>query len=402
MRKALRVRPRRHSGSRPGHPVVRALAYTAAAIVGFGGIGAYEYVQTAFDRVHTEDIDSLLVGNRPEVPQAPPDGSKGEPLNILLLGSDTRTGANAAIGHANAGMRADTTIVMHISADRTRVEFVSIPRDSWVKISDCRLFDGTVVRGGWTTKFNAAFANGAKHGNVAEAAACTQKTFEDLSGLYIHYYAVVDFVGFKNMVDSLGGVPMCVPGRIVSAESGLNVKPGPQVFDGRTAIAWARTRKVEVGKEFYNGTDIKRMAAQQELMSHMIETVLSKNILWDAGQIRDFVTSAADSLTVSPRLADANYVIGLAWSLRHIDPDNIIFTTIPFDWTPDGNNVVWNRRGYLLLKKLKNDEPIHGTSVKDASFATTVTAPSPTTTLSPGAPTPDAEPSVDPLGACKA
>ena len=398
MKNALRVRPRRHAGRRPGHPIVRALAYTAAAIVGFGGIGAYEYVQTAFDRVHTENIEPLL-GDRPTVPEAPQDGSKGEPINILLLGSDTRTGANAAIGGANDGMRADTTILMHVSADRSRVEFVSIPRDSWVRISDCTLFDGTVVRGR-TTKFNAAFANGARHGNVAEAVACTQKTFEDLSGLYVHYYAVVDFVGFEGMVNALGGVPMCVPGRIVSAEAGLNVYPGPQIFDGATAIAWARTRKVEVGKQFYNGTDIKRMAAQQVLMSHMVETVLSKNILWDANQIRDFVTAAADSLTVSPRLAQADYVIGLAWSLRHIDPNNIVFTTIPFKWTPDGNNVVWNDAGYAMLADLKNDRPIAGTSVVQASFATTVTAPAPSASLTPGQPTPAVEPSIDPLGAC--
>ncbi len=261
-----------------------------------------------------------------------------------MLGSDSRAGANAKIGGANEGMRADTTIIMHISADRQRVEFVSIPRDSWVKISDCTLLDGTVVKGR-TTKFNAAFANGARHNNLAEAVACTQNTLEDLTGVYIHYYAVIDFIGFQTMVNSLGGVPMCVPGRIVSAESGLNVKAGPQIFSGWTALAWARTRKVEVGKEYYNGTDIKRMAAQQVLLAHMFETLLSKNILWDSNQIRDFVTAAADSVTVSPRLADPDFVFGLAWSLRHIDPANIVFTTIPFDWTPDGNNVVWNADG---------------------------------------------------------
>ncbi len=377
---------------------MRAAAYVAAALIGLGGIGAYEYVQTAFDRLSTGNIEPLL-GNRPTPPAAPPDGSKGEPINILLLGSDSRSGGNASIGGSNAGMRADTTMLMHISADRTRVEFISIPRDSWVKISDCKLFDGTIVKGR-TTKFNAAFANGARHNNIAEAVACTQKTFEDLSGVYIDYYAVVDFRGFQHMVDSIGGVPMCVPGRIISKESGLNVYPGPQTFNGWTAVAWARTRKVEVGKKYYNGTDIKRMAAQQVLMSHMIETLLSKNILWDAGQIRDFVTSAADSLTVSPRLADAKYVIGLAWSLRHISSDNIVFTTIPFDWTPDGNNVVWNASGRAMLKNIRADQPISGRSIADASYATTVT-PSSTTTPSPGVTLPTPEPSIDFLGSCK-
>jgi LCP family protein required for cell wall assembly len=391
----LRVRPRRHSTRGPGHPIVRVLAYLAAAVVGFAGVGTYEYIQSAFDRVHTTDVFPILHGDRPIVP--PTDASKGQPINVLLMGSDSRAGANAAIGGANAGMRSDTAIIMHISADRTRIEFVSIPRDSWVKISDCTLFDGTVVKG-TTTKFNAAFANGARNNNPAEAAACAIDTIEDLTKIFIDEYVVIDFVGLEQMVDALGGVPMCVPGRIVGWDSGLDVYPGPQIFDGKTAIEWARTRKAYVGKQYYDGTDIKRMKAQQVLMAHMIETALSKNLLRNGGQIRDFITAGASSLTVSPRLGDPQFVIGLAFSLRKISPDNIVFTTIPFDWTPDGNNVTWNAQGYALLDDIRNDRPIAGTSVADASFAAAVTGPSASTSLSPGQ---TAAPSIDPLGACK-
>ncbi len=179
----------------------------------------------------------------------------------------------------------------------------------------------------------------------------------------------------------------------------LNLYPGPQIFDGRTAIEWARTRKARVGKEFYDGTDVKRMRAQQVLMSHMVETALSKNLLWDAGQIRDFITAGAESLTVSPNLAKPEYVIGLAWSLRHVDPSSIVFTTIPFKWTPDGNNLAWTPSSYALLDSLRADQPISGMSVTDASFAAPVAAPSPSGTPVPGA---SVEPSIDPLGACPA
>ena len=396
MSTAFRLRPRRHSTRGRGHPVVRALAYTAGAIVGFAGVGAYEYVTSTFDRMNKEDVTALLGAERPEVPAAPSDASKGLPLNILLMGSDTRAGANADIGGANEGMRSDTTMILHISADRTRMEFVSIPRDSWVRVSDCTLFDGTVVKGR-TTKFNTAFAHGARNGNPAEAAACTLNTIEDLTDIFIDDYVVVDFVGFEGMVDALGGVPMCVPGRIVGWDSALDVYPGPQVFDGRTAIEWARTRKARVGKEFYDGTDVKRMAAQQMLLSHMVEAALAKNLLWDAGQIRDFVTAGAESLTVSPSLGDPAFVIGLAWSLRHIDPASIVFTTLPFVWTPDGNNLAWTADSYAMLDALRADQPIGGMSVVDASFATTIVAPSESATPGTG---PAVEPSVDPLGAC--
>jgi len=396
VRNVVRLRPRRHAARGPGHPLVRGLAYLAAAIVGFAGVGTYEYVQTAFDRVHKVDVTALLGDQRPAAPVAPIDASKGLPLNILLMGSDSRAGANASIGGTNEGMRSDTTIILHVSADRSRIEFVSIPRDSWVKISDCTLFDGTVVKGR-TTKFNAAFANGAKNNNPAEAAACAVKTIEDLTGLFIDDYVVVDFVGFEKMVDALGGVPMCVPGRIVGWDSTLDVYPGPQIFDGATAIEWARTRKARVGKEFYDGTDVKRMKAQQVLMAHMVETALSKNLLWNAGQIRDFITAGADSLTVSPSLGDPEFVIGLAFSLRHISKDNIVFTTIPFKWTPDGNNLAWTPDSYDMLNAIRADSPISGTSVTEASFAAPVAAPSGSTSASPGA-TP--QPSIDPNGAC--
>ena len=189
MRNVVRLRPRRHAARGPGHPLVRGLAYLAAAIVGFAGVGTYEYVQTAFDRVHKVDVTALLGDQRPAAPVAPIDASKGLPLNILLMGSDSRAGANASIGGTNEGMRSDTTIILHVAADRSRIEFVSIPRDSWVKIPDCTLFDGSTVKG-WTTKFNVAFANGGKNGNPAEAAACVQKTVETLTGIYIHYYEI--------------------------------------------------------------------------------------------------------------------------------------------------------------------------------------------------------------------
>ena len=396
MRNVLHVRPRRHSTRGRGHPVVRALAYTAGAVVAFAGVGAYEYVQSLFDHVETVDVTALLGEERPVVPAAPTDASKGRALNFLVMGSDTRAGANANIGGTNEGMRSDTTMILHVSADRTRIEVVSIPRDSWVKISDCTLFDGTVVKGR-TTKFNTAFANGARNNNPAEAAACTLNTIEDLTNIFIDDYVVVDFVGFAAMVDALGGVPMCVPGRIVGWDSALNVYPGPQIFDGRTAIEWARTRKARVGKEFYDGTDVKRMAAQQVLLSHMVEAALAKDLLWDAGEIRSFVTAGAESLTVSPHLGDPEFVIGLAWSLRHIDPANIVFTTIPFKWTPDGNNLAWTPDSYAILDAIRADQPIAGMSVADASFATTVVAPSPTSSTDGGQ---AVEPTIDPLGAC--
>ncbi len=395
----LRIPPRRHSQRGRGHPVVRVMAYSLAALLGFGGVGGYIYVESLLGHITTIDNEPLLGEVRPVVPKAPDDESKGEAINILLMGSDVRTGANAAIGGSVGGMRNDTTIVMHISADRSRIELMSIPRDSWVRIPDCTLFDGSTVKG-WTTKFNVAFSNGGKDGNPAEAAACVQKTVETLTGIYIHYYAVVDFVGFAAMIDALGGVPMCIPGRIVSGKAALNLQPGRQTLDGRTALAWARLRTAEVGKEWVEGSDLQRIERQQELLAHTAELALSKNLLTDQGQLRNFITAGADSMTTSPRLADAAFLIGLAFSLRHISPDNIVFATVPNKYTPDYLNVTWTPAADAMFADLINDRPIAGASVTDQSDAAPIPSPTVTTVLTPPDGTVDSDPGIDLLGAC--
>lgn len=391
------MEPRRHSLRGRGHPVVRGLSYAVAALLGFVGVGGYLYFESALQHITTVDNVALLGDARPVVPVVPQDASKGEPINILLMGSDSRAGANAAIGGSVGGMRNDTTIVMHISADRTRIEFMSIPRDSWVKIPDCQLFDGSTVKG-WTTKFNVAFANGGKDGNPAEAAACAQKAVETLTGIYIDYYAVVDFVGFAAMVDALGGVPMCIPGHIVSGKAGLDLQPGPQTLNGTQALAWARLRTAEVGKQWVEGSDIQRITRQQELLAHTAELAMSKNVFTNQGQLRKFITAGADSMTTSPRLADPTFLIGLAFSLRKISPDNIVFATVPNKYTADFLNVTWTPAATTMFDDIKNDRPIAGKSVTQQSDA----APAPTpTVLTPTGGAPAPSPSIDLLGACK-
>ncbi len=399
---AMRLSPRRHATRGRGHPGLRFLAYAAAAILGFGSVGSYVYLQSALSQVHTVDVTALLGDQRPVVPVAPTDGAKGEWINILLMGSDSRSGANAGVGGAVGGMRNDTTIIMHISADRSRIEFVSIPRDSWVRISDCKLFDGSTVKG-WTGKFNVAFANGAKHHNSAEAAACVQKTVEDLTGISIQYYAVVDFVGFEQMIDALGGVPMCIPGHIVSPEAGLDIQGGPQILDGRTALAWARARKATIGRQWLDGSDTGRITRQQELLARTAEKAMAENIFLDQGKLRDFITAGASSMTTSPRLADAPFLIGLSFSLRKIAPQNIVFTTVPFKSDPaQPGSVLWTSAATQMFGDIIHDRPVAGRSVSDASTA----APAPAATPVPGATTGTspgtATPIIDPLGACAA
>jgi LCP family protein required for cell wall assembly len=131
--------------------------------------------------------------------------------NFVLIGSDTRAGANGAHtgGSKVAGARSDTTIILHISAGGSGATLISIPRDSYVQIPSCIVGPNGQMSAPEMNKFNAAYSIGGEYNN-RYAASCTIHTIETLTGLHIDHYAVVDFVGFEHMVEALGGVKMCV------------------------------------------------------------------------------------------------------------------------------------------------------------------------------------------------
>ncbi len=301
-------------------------------------------------------------------------------------------------------MRNDTTIIMHISADRSRVELISIPRDSKVQVPDCTLNDGS-TRKGWFGNFNIAFANGGVHGHASEAAACTIKAVEKLTGIYIHQYAVVDFYGFEKMIDSIGGVPMCIPFAIKAHKSHLNVKAGPTVLNGKQALAWARTRTVDSADGYIDGTDPQRIGRQQDLLAKVAEVILEKGILFKPDELGNFLGSGAEYMTMSPELADLKYLVGLAFSLRNLDKKNIVFVTVPWSYrgtkTPSPGGLDWTSDAYSLFKKIIKDQPIKGKTVASTSTVKESTPdPSATATPDPTATTDDGFDPNDLLGAC--
>lgn len=363
------VRPQRrlprHGATAFKHRVARVTAASVAGITGFAVVLVGTYwvnFQNSFD---TRSIASLVTAPSatetspaPEPTDAGPvDESAGQALNILLIGSDVRDGENAEIGGGAdlGGMRSDTTMIMHISADRSRVEFLSIPRDTRVRVSDCKLFDGSTVRG-WTGKFNIAFANGGRNGDPAEGAACVMQTLQDLTGITFQHYAVVDFVGFQDMINAMGGVPMCITEPIDSDKAQLHLDPGAQVLSGKTALRYARAR-YNVG----DGSDLSRIDRQHELMTNVVRKALGLNLLTDAGAATKFIKSAAESLTMDPDLGSLNYMLGLAYSLRNIDTDNIVFETAPWKYPGDkSGDVVFTEEADTVFARIKNDIPMDG------------------------------------------
>jgi len=386
---AISARPRtaRHSRRPESHRIVRGTALAVTALLAFGVTGAATAFTHLQGNIKSADVNSLLGNDRPKsaVSANPNDPNAGRPLNILLMGSDVRDGQNAAIGGAVAGMRSDTTIVLHLSADRKRVDAVSIPRDAMVDIPACDRSDGTTSKA-QKDQFNSAFSIGSQSGKVSDAAACAIRTVEKNTGVRLDDYVVIDFAGFTRMVDALGGIPICIPNDIDSPKADhLKLTAGQQTLNGATALSFARAR---TGKGLGDGSDTNRIGRQQQLLAATVRAVKSKNLLTDVPQLLQFLNAATSSITASPNLASIPSLTGLAFSLRGTASGNITFMTIPFAPAPtDPNRVVMTAAAAPIWANIAADQPIVPPTTPPAT--TPGATPTPTaTTAAPASPTP--------------
>jgi LCP family protein required for cell wall assembly len=347
-----------------------------AAVVVFGASGVAAVAAKLNGNMDKVDVSALVdpVPSPTKEPD-PDDPNAGQAVNLLILGSDQRDGVNASIGGEAAGMRSDTTMVLHISADRSRVELVSIPRDSLVDIPSCTMTNGKTTRA-THGMFNSAFATGWDNGgDMTSAAACTINTVQQNTGLTIDHFVVVDFAGFQQMVDSIGGVPMCIPTDMKSDMAGLDLTAGFQTLDGPTALAYARARK---GQGVGDGSDTNRIGNQQKLIAAMVREVLSRDVLTNPQKLLSFLSAATGSLTADNGMTLGN-MTGLAYNLRNISSGNITFMTIPFAAAKsDPNRVEWTSEADAVWANMVNDVPALGE------------APTPTPTATTEAPAPDA------------
>ncbi|MFM9493627.1 LCP family protein [Streptomyces galilaeus] len=312
----------------------RILAWSAGScavlVLGVGGVGAWVY-KDLDNNITGADVDAKLGGDRP-VNLSP--GSK----NIMVVGSDSRDGANAKYGKDLTTMQSDTLMVLHLPANREWATVVSFPRDSWVEIAACDKGDGS-TSGPHLAKINEAFAIGGASGEVANAAACSIRTVEANTGLRIDSFMSVDFQGFKGMVDALDGIEVCPEQAIKDDKAHLDMEAGCQTVGGETALGYVRTRYA-VG----DGSDIGRIGRQQEFMEALAAKAKSK--LTSPTSLYDFLQSATKSLTTDKDLAGIDPLYDLASELKGIPSDRLTFLTVPnypreADVTADKANIVW-------------------------------------------------------------
>lgn len=303
------------------------------------------------------DISSMLgAEHREEKPKDPQDSFANRDLNVLVIGTDYRARKEYdERGQLVVGMRSDTTLLAHISADRQRIEVMSIPRDLMVDRPECSYQDGRTEHASRRkVQFNSVFGLLSEDKNIAPATACTIKTVEKLTGVYIDQFVVVDFDGFQNMVTALGGVPMCFEKPLKDRLAGLDVPAGCHTLDPIQALAFARARK-GIG----DGSDIGRIGRQQQLVGAMMKEVKSRNLLTDLPSLYAFLKAGMKSLTTSEEFGSATNMGGLAVSLAKIKPENIRFYMLPFgEYAPDPARVAVADNADEMFKALRADTPV--------------------------------------------
>jgi LCP family protein required for cell wall assembly len=293
--------------------------------------------------------------------------------NIMVLGSDSRQGLGKAYGSGLVTDQSDTLMIIHIPANRQWAEVMSIPRDSYVNIPACEMGNGQ-MSAPQQFKINEAFAIGNLDGNhTALGVACTVKTLEQDTGIYINHFIVVNFTGFKNMVAALGGVYECNPTAINDPNSNLHLAAGTHLLTPTQALGYVRARYT-----LGDGSDLERIGRQQAFMSSLVSRVKSE--LLDPIAIYRFLDATTKSLTIDSQLGGITGLYNLGQSLRGIPSSKIAFFTIPNfprgDVVPgDTANILWTQpEDNKIFASFRNDVPASSTLFASSPGKTSIAA----------------------------
>ncbi|MGA5225145.1 LCP family protein [Streptomyces koyangensis] len=353
-------------------------AGTTVALIG-AGFGAW----TLYDRLQGNITrDDAVIAELERHEKERPLPSKQGALNILLVGSDTRAGqGNGQYGVAR-GQRSDTVILLHLAADRRSATAMSIPRDLMVEIPSCRRTDGKSAPAR-TAQFNYAYSYG--------GTACTIRTVERLTRIRVDHHMVVDFQGFKRMVDAVDGVRICLKQPMDDKDAHVRLPAGEHTLNGEQSLGFVRARK-----SLGDGSDTDRMARQQQFLGALVAKVQSNGVLLNPGRLYPLLDAATSSLTTDPSIASLVNLYDLVRSMRDIPTKEVRFLTVPreaYAGDPNRDQLV-EPAASELFTLLREDEPVRITPRPGDSASPSPSA-SPTGT-GPAAPSAPSAPSGTP------
>jgi LCP family protein required for cell wall assembly len=291
------------------------LALGAVSVLVLATLGLYFTIRGAWDSIGRVTVTTSELGKRPP--------RYASALNILLIGSDSRAGRNAAIGGYDQGRRSDTVMVVHLAPGRHRAIVMSIPRDTVVPVLACPAGDGTAGQQAdpaAVERINATFAAGGP--------ACLWMTVEQVTGIRIDHFAELDFTGFEKVINSLGGVQVCLPVAVDDPVSGLDLTAGRHHIMGSQAIAFWRTRE-GLGLQ----DDPQRIQRDQFLMASLVQGIERSDLLGSPARIFAVLSDIAGALTIDRGL-DQQVMLRIAESMRGIPGRSVQFVTAPYQAYP--------------------------------------------------------------------
>ena len=311
------------------------------------GGGVYIYYRSLDSGISRDDPFSQLTGGRPAKSV---DGA----LNILLLGSDSRDPDNK--GKAGE-WRTDTIIVLHIPASHDKAYLISMPRDLYVHIPRSK---SNPQYGDTKSKINASFAWG--------GTPLTVQTVEDYTQVRMDHVVLIDFGGFRDVINALGGIDMNVEQSITSIHPPFRkFTKGPNHFDGDEALDYARQRY-----QFPDG-DFARMRHQQQMMKAIMDKGVSSGTVTSPGKLNAFLKAVTKAITVDRDFS----LVDMALQFRNLRSQDLSFLVSPNEGSQmvNGESVVVpdKPKATTLWADVQKDTMADWTAASTAS-------PQPTTT----------------------
>ncbi|GAA3882767.1 LCP family protein [Streptomyces sp. NPDC003631] len=337
-----RAKGRRRKPRGKGRRALVVMAWTAAGIVVLGGTGVGYLYFKLNGNIKSVDINQALGTDRPAKVD---NGSE----NILVLGSDTRSGSNRTLGGGtdDGSARSDTAMIVHVYKGHKKASVVSIPRDTLVDRPECTDSKGNAQPAARSVMFNSAYSTG--------GATCAVKTVESITGIRMDHYVEVDFAGFQKLIDDLGGVQVTTTKAIDDRESHLALPAGTHTLDGRQALGLVRTRH-GVG----DGSDLGRIQLQQAFVKALVDQVKQIGILSSPTKLVDLADTATKAVTTDSDLASVKSLASFANGLKGISSSHMNMVTMPVQYDPaNPNRVLTDKsKARLIWSALENDKPI--------------------------------------------
>ncbi|WP_149828994.1 LCP family protein, partial [Streptomyces tailanensis] len=349
----------------PGRPRRRRVLRWSAMVLSVVILGAAGSGYLYYEHLNSNIKKEKLNLGDTKIAEPTPNAFGQTPLNILLIGSDARdTKENQELGGAKETFGstplADVQMLLHLSADRSNMSVISMPRDTLLEIPKCTDPDtGEVYEASnGRVMTNESLGRGGP--------GCTVATWQELTGIHIDHFMMVDFAGVVSMADAIGGVPVCVTDNIYSHTStgkgsGLKLEKGTTYIQGKQALQWLRTRY-----GFEDGSDIARAKAQHMYMNAMVRELRENATISNPDKLLGLAEEATQALTVDEGLAKVEKLYALSTELRKVEPARITMTTMPYTYV--GARVVPKEGdAEKLFRLVREDIALDGKDEKDTS-----------------------------------